>query len=235
MAHRTNRGTFFVEQGIPISDTRPMLEKSRPPTYESHNIGRPRRCGNRCCRCCCCCCAVLFTLIILFGIAVLIFYLVVKPKAPIYSVNNISIKGFNSNLMTTQTIYPEFDVSISANNPNTKIGIYYVPTSSVTIYSSTLVELSNGTLPVFYQPTQNVTVINVTMTGTVPLTMALSSTLEVEQNVEKIPLVLDSNVLVKLKIGSLNTQTYTIKVSCNIVVSSLSTNSNIVSKSCIAI
>ncbi|KAJ4953415.1 hypothetical protein NE237_030247 [Protea cynaroides] len=147
-----NCGTFSLEQETPVSDTRPMLEKSRSPIYESHNIGKPRRCGGRCCRCC----AFIFTQIILFGIAVLIFYLVVKPKYPIYSVNKISIKGFNSNLLTSQTVSLEFDVSISAYNPNSKIGIYYEPTSFVMIYSITLVQLREDRKNYFLLKTRRV-------------------------------------------------------------------------------
>ncbi|KAJ4945396.1 hypothetical protein NE237_022050 [Protea cynaroides] len=145
MADRINHRTFSVEQEIPVSDTRPMLEKSKPPRQESYKIGKPRRCSGSCC---CSCCAFIVTFIILFGIVTLVVYLVVKPKAPNYSVNNINIKGFNLNQLTSQTLSPEFDVSISADNPNTKIGIYYEPSSSVSIYSSSNVVLSKGTLPV---------------------------------------------------------------------------------------
>ncbi|KAJ4977553.1 hypothetical protein NE237_008333 [Protea cynaroides] len=208
-----NRGTFFVKQEIPVSDTRPMLEKSRPPIYESNNLRKPRCCAGGCC----CCFSFIVTLIILIGIAVLVFYLVVKPKTPSYSVNNISIKGFNLNQLTSQTFSPEFDVSISANNPNTKIGIYYEPSSSVEIYTSSNVELSIGTLPVFYQPTQNVTVFNVIMKGTVPLTTALTSTLLQQQSAGKIPLVLYSDVPVKLKIMTVTSWKITVKETCNIV------------------
>ncbi|KAJ4977792.1 hypothetical protein NE237_008572 [Protea cynaroides] len=250
-----NLETFSVEQETPVSDTRPMLEKPITPSgtyvvqvpkdqiyrfpspenaarYERYSRGKPRR--GCCCRCFCCCFSFIVTLIVLIGIAALVFYLVVKPKAPSYSVSSISIVGFNLNQLTSQTLTPEFDVYVSADNPNTKIGIYYEPSSSVEIYSSSNVKLSNGTVPVFYQPTQNVTVFEVIMKGTVPLTTALNSTLLQEQSAGKIPLELYCNVPVKLKIGSVSTWKITVKVTCNIVVNSLSTNSNIVSKSCSA-
>ncbi|XP_042513638.1 NDR1/HIN1-like protein 13 [Macadamia integrifolia] len=236
--------------------SRPMLEKPPPPPegtyvvqlpkdqvyrvpspraaarYENYNLRKHRRCGGCCCRFFCCLFGFIVVLAILIGIAALVFWLVVKPKTPSYSVTNISIKGFNTTQLTTsQTLSPEFDVTVSADNPNTKIGIYYEPKSSVKIYHSNL-ELSNGSLPVFYQPTQNITTFVVTMTGSVPLTTTLSSTLVAEQSAGKIPLVLDISVPAKLKIGAVKTWVFTVKVNCDIVVNSLTTNSNIVSKSC---
>ncbi|KAJ4952491.1 hypothetical protein NE237_029323 [Protea cynaroides] len=162
-----NRGTFSIEQETPISNTRPMLEKPKTPsgTYvvvvlkiksTKYNRGKPHR--GCCCHCFCCCFSFIVTLIVLIGIAALLFYLVVKPKAPSYLVSNISIKGFNSNQLTPQTLSPEFDVSVLADNSNTKIRIYYEPSSSISIYTSSSMKLDNGTLPVFYQPTQNVRV-----------------------------------------------------------------------------
>jgi hypothetical protein len=49
------------------------------------------------------------------------------------------------------TVSPEFDVTVRADNPNDKIGIYYRKDSSVEVYYSD-VRLCNGVLPVFYQP-----------------------------------------------------------------------------------
>ncbi|XP_043725885.1 NDR1/HIN1-like protein 13 [Telopea speciosissima] len=239
------------------SATRPMLEKPPPPPgtyvvqlpkdqiykvpspraavrYENYSIRKPRRCGGCCCRCFCCFFGFILILAILLGVAALVFYFVVKPQTPSYSVDKLSIKGFNmTQLATSQSLSTEFDATVSADNPNTKIGIYYEPDSSVTIYHSN-VKLSNGSVPVFYQPTQNVTNFVVTMTGTVPLTSTLSSTLIAEQNAGKIPLVLNINVPAKLKIGAVTTWVFTVKVTCNIVVNSLSVNSSIVSKSCSA-
>jgi hypothetical protein len=49
------------------------------------------------------------------------------------------------------TVSPEFDVTVRADNPNDKIGIYYRKDSSVEVYYSD-VRLCNGVLPMFYQP-----------------------------------------------------------------------------------
>ncbi|KAJ4977882.1 hypothetical protein NE237_008662 [Protea cynaroides] len=72
-------------------------------------------------------------------------------------------------------------------HPNMKIGIYYEPSSSISIYTSSNVKLKNGTLLVFYQPMQNVMVFYVIIKGTMPLTMALSSTLQQQHSAGKIP------------------------------------------------
>ncbi|KAJ4972033.1 hypothetical protein NE237_005132 [Protea cynaroides] len=246
------RSTASLDPETPGSVSRPILEKSPPPVesyvvqipkdqiyrvpspraaarYEKYIRNKPRNCGCCCCRCCWCLFAFIFIVLLVIGIAIGIFFIVVHPKTPNYSVENLSIEGFN--LTTTQTLYPEFDVSVKANNPNKKIGFYYESGSSVTISHSN-VELSNGSLPVFYQPIKNVTVFKVKLTGSLTLPTALSSTLKEEQNAGMVPLVLNIRVPVKLKIGSLHTWKFKVNVNCDIVVNNLSENSKIVSKSC---
>jgi hypothetical protein len=60
------------------------------------------------------------------------FYLVFKPDLPNYSIDNITISGLNlmaaaATTTTTSvlTVSSKFDVTVRADNPNDKIGIYY--------------------------------------------------------------------------------------------------------------
>ena len=99
--------------------------------------------------------AAAILLLILLGIVAAVFYFVYKPESPKYTVDSIAITGYN--LSSSRPISPEFGVSISANNPNDKIGIYYEKKSSIQVYYSDD-RLSVGILPVFYQPVNNVTV-----------------------------------------------------------------------------
>ncbi|XP_043721238.1 NDR1/HIN1-like protein 13 [Telopea speciosissima] len=221
-------GTFNVQ--LPKDQIFRVPPPDATARYENYNnLRKPRRCGGRCCRCLCCCFGFIFILAILLGIAALVFYLVVQPKIPTYSVDNLSAKGINLNGIGTNnlTLSSEFDITLSANNSNTKIGIYYDSGSSVNISTSSLQQLANGSLPVFYQPTQNVTVFDVQTTGTVPYTNALNITL----SSGNIPLVLNITVPAKLKIGAVTSWEFKVKVNCNVVISS-TVNANVVSKSC---
>ncbi|XP_058079034.1 NDR1/HIN1-like protein 13 [Magnolia sinica] len=207
-----------------------------PPQEKSgrHQTGRkPRR--NCCCRCLCWTIGLLLLLVILAAATVAILYLIFRPKIPEYSVESLSIKGFNFNFSSDQTsltFSPEIDVSVRAENPNGKIGIYYEKGSSVSVFYSDL-ELCNGVLPVFYQGTKNVTVFRTALTGEgVLLTGALHGTLAAQQRKGEIPLELDLRVPVKVKFGAVKTWTITVKVRCGLTVNKLAEDSRIISKTC---
>ncbi|KAJ0084625.1 hypothetical protein Patl1_30211 [Pistacia atlantica] len=94
-------------------------------------LSRPK--SSRTCRCCRFFCFTLLTLILLLAIASGIFYLVFRPESPHYSINSISIKPLNLSSSSSR-ISPQFNISVTANNPNNHIGIYYEKDSSVEAY-----------------------------------------------------------------------------------------------------
>ncbi|XP_077247639.1 NDR1/HIN1-like protein 13 [Tasmannia lanceolata] len=183
-----------------------------------------------------CCClswifCIFFLIILLIALAAGILYLIFRPKIPNYSVDSVSIKGFNLS-SSDLTFSPEFDVTVMAENPNKKIGIYYLEGSSVTVWHSD-VELCNGVLPTFYQGTKNVTVFKTVLKGEgIRVSSSVESTLMGEQNRGQIPLELDLDVPVKIKFGAVKTWTITVKVRCDVTVDKLTENSKIVSKDC---
>ena len=84
----------------------------------------------------------------LIAVSAAIFYHVVKPWSPNYSVDTISVSSVNLTVaatasLTSLTVSPEFDVTVRADNPNDKIEIYYEPKSSIKIYYA-FVSLCNG-------------------------------------------------------------------------------------------
>ncbi|KAE7998821.1 hypothetical protein FH972_003328 [Carpinus fangiana] len=111
------------------------------------------------------------------------FYLVFKPDSPNYSIDNITISSLNLTAATTTsvlTVSPEFDVTVRADNPNDKIGIYYRKDSSVEVYYSD-VRLCNSVLLVFYQPSNNVTVFRTALKGSgIELTSMMKNSLVME-------------------------------------------------------
>lgn len=157
-------------------------------------------------------------------------YLVFRPEALKYSVNQISIKGLN--LTSPLPISPEFYVSIRAQNPNDRIGIYYEKGSSVDVYYSG-VRLCTGVLPVFYQPSNNVTVFETALKGSsIVLSSGVRSALLKGQREKKVPLRLNLKVPAKIKVGAVKTWTINVKVRCELTVDSLTARSRIVSKDC---
>lgn len=192
--------------------------------------------------CCCCLCwslGVLALILALVAVSAAIFYLVVKPRSPNYSIDAVSISGVNLTAAAASaassaslTVSPEFDVTVRADNPNKKIGIYYEPKSSVGIYYDG-VSLCNGAVPSFYQPSNNVTVFKTALKGSgVVLTSTVKNSLLQAQSQGKVPLLLTVRAPVKIKVGSVKSWTITVKVDCDITVDSLTTNAKILSKDC---
>ena len=189
--------------------------------------------------CCCCLCwslGILTFLLVLIAVTAAIFYLVVKPEAPNYTVDSIAISGFNTSTSSSSssslTVSPEFDVAVRADNPNDKIGIDYQKDSSVEIYY-TDVSLCNGVLPEFYQPSNNVTVFKTALKGSgVVLSSSVKNSLVAAQSQGRVPLLLKVRAPVKIKVGSVKTWTITVKVDCDITVDKLSANATILSKDC---
>lgn len=222
-------GTYVIQIPKDQIFRHPPPENAR--RYQKYSGRKPRRSG-----CCCCLCWFLglaALLIFLLALAAGIFYLVIRPKALSYSVEDISITGFNvSSAASTASISPEFDVTVRADNPNKKISIYYEEDSSVKVYYSD-VDLCNGVLPAFYQPPKNVTVFQTALKGSgVVLTSGMKETLVNQQREGNIPLKLKLKAPVKIRVGSVKTWTITVKVSCDLTVDKLTAESKIVSKDC---
>ncbi|ONI20208.1 hypothetical protein PRUPE_2G003300 [Prunus persica] len=79
-----------------------------------------------------------------------------------------------------QSLSATFDVSITARNPNKKIGIYYEGGSRLNVwYTGT--KLCEGGLPKFYQGHRNTTQLVVQLIGQNPDASGLLSTLQQQQ------------------------------------------------------
>lgn len=220
-------GTYVVQ--IPKDQIYRIPPPENAAKYNKYSRRKPRR--NPCCVCLCWILGLFTLLIVLTAIAAGILYLVFRPESPNYSVENLSINGLNLS-SSSQAISPEFDVTVRAENPNDKIGIYYEKGSSVKVYYSGI-NLCNGVLPAFYQPSNNVTIFQTALTGPgVVLSSTDYQTLMNQQREGKVPFKLKLRVPVKLKVGSVKSWTITVKVSCDITVNGLTAKSGIVSKDC---
>ncbi|KAK6936280.1 Late embryogenesis abundant protein, LEA_2 subgroup [Dillenia turbinata] len=205
-----------------------------PPPENARKYQEYTRKGSRrsCCfRCFCWTLGLIVLFITLLAIAGAILYLVFRPEALKYSVQSITIKGMNLTA-ESNSMSPEFDIAVRADNPNNKIGVYYENGSNVTIKYSD-VQLCSGVIPTFYQPSNNITIFTTTLTGSgVALSSATRTSLVDAQSQGSVPLNLKIKAPVKIKLGSIKTWKITVKVSCDISVNNLSSDSTIVSKDC---
>ncbi|KAI3834852.1 hypothetical protein MKW98_015965 [Papaver atlanticum] len=193
-------------------------------TSENNNKKNTRR--NPCCCCFCWILSIIGLLILLTVIAAVAFYFIYKPKVPNYSVEKMSIKGFNfqggSYLLSDQTFSLEFGVTVRAKNPNSRIGIYYEKGSNLSV-SHTGADLCSGVFPNFYQPRNNVTVFETLLkTPSLQLSEIVRNGLYEEQRKRKIPLGVDIKVPARLKVG----------VHCDVIVDKLAEDTKVLSKKC---
>jgi hypothetical protein len=204
-----------------------------PPPENSHRFQKysKKKQGRRCCRRCLCWTLALLALIVfLVGVTACILYLVYRPEAPKYSVDNLAIRGVN--LTATGPISPQITVTVRARNPNDKIGVYHETGGSSKLFYSG-VNLCNGVLPAFYQPSNNVTVFQTELRGSdIVLSSQLHTALLTEQRQGRVPLRLNLEAPVKIKVGSVKTWTITFKIKCDLTVDNLTAGSTIVTKDC---
>ncbi|QCE07721.1 Late embryogenesis abundant protein [Vigna unguiculata] len=206
-------GSSRSEKGIPLHH--PPLLRSVPAVYSKP---RKRSCF---CKCMCWTISVFVLLLIILAAIVGILYLVFKPKLPDYSVDTLRISDLRLNF--DMSLYAKFDVKITANNPNKKIGIYYEKGGKLSVwYTNT--RLCEGSLPQFYQGHQNKTVLDVSLSGQVQSGSTLMTALQQQQQTGRIPLDLKVHAPIAIKLGRLKLMKIRVLGECLLVVDSLSSN-----------
>lgn len=203
-----------ADAASPFQRTIPVMH-SKPPNK------RKRNCF---CKCMCWSFCLLLILIIAIAATVGILWLAFKPKLPKFSVDRMQISDFT--LSNNASLAATFNVTITARNPNEKIGIYYEGGSRISVYY-TDTKLCEGSLPKFYQGHENTTVLNIPLTGETENATALANTLQEEQQrTGNVPLNLRVKQPVRIKLGKLKLMKVNFRVRCRIVVNSLNPTDN---------
>lgn len=154
----------------------------------------------------------ILVLIILLGLAVLITWLVLRPKGLIYTVENASIHNFN--LTDANHLYANFDVTIRSYNPNHRVSFYYDSVEiSVRYKDQTLA--TNGVHP-FFQPHKNVTRLEARLTSqTVALYGSMPSDLRHEKRSGDIELDVLMKARIRFKVGLWKSEDRTMRILCS--------------------
>lgn len=184
----------------------------------------PKKSRSCFCKCFCWTVSILVLLLIILAAIGGILYLIFQPKLPKYSVDSLRIRDLRLNL--DLTLYAQFDVKITANNPNKKIGIYYEKGGKLSVWDERA-KLCEGFLPKFYQGHQNVTKLDVALTGQAQYGSTLMKAIQEQQQTGRIPLDLKVDAPVAIKLGKLKLRKVKILGQCLLVVDSLSANNKI--------
>ncbi|KAJ4784272.1 hypothetical protein LUZ62_035518 [Rhynchospora pubera] len=218
----------LVPRGSSRSD-KPELPYPPLRQYPPSHLRPPkRRSGNCCCRCICWSICIIILLVILVTATLAALYFIYDPKLPKYSVDRFQITEFqvDSNNFVNAT----FDVTVTAENPNKGIGIYYEDGSKLSVLYSDY-NLAQGSLPVFYQGHKNTTVLTVVMKGGAQIGSQVVNSLQQEQQTGSIPIDFKGDVPVRVKLGGLKLWKFTSKVRCNLIIDSMTVSDQIKIKS----
>lgn len=213
----------LVPPGAPASDkaTSPLHHQGPPIIIPS----RPPRTRSCFCRCLCWTICLLVVLLLVVGAAAAILYAIFQPKLPKYSMQKLRVTDLRLNI--DLTLYAKFEVQITANNLNKRIGIYYEKGGWLAVWYEND-KLCQGSLPVFYQGHKNITQLNVSLSGKTKSGKTLMNALQEQQQTGQIPLSLNVDAPIAVKLGRLKLRKVRILVKCLLVVDNLTTN-NLVS------
>ncbi|CAN6439086.1 unnamed protein product [Victoria cruziana] len=147
-----NAAYYAGPKGAPTDPQQP------PYAYHSHGRGR-RSCGF------CCIMGTLLKLIIaivvVLGIAALVVWLVLRPTAINFYVEEASLTRFN--LTNATTLHYDLKLNVSIRNDNKKIGIDYDKLEATPYYAGE--RFGWDQLPGFYQGHRNTTVLQIAFKG----------------------------------------------------------------------
>lgn len=199
--------------------------------YKSYSrVQMRKRALRRCNRCLCAgLCLAILTVILIMAI----LYFIYRPKAPTYTLTSLSISGFGPLSSSALTPFnPSINALLQTSNPNKRISILYQTGGTISAYYDK-VNLCQGEWPAFRQLPRNVTVFETDLTGSdVLLTAVTRGAILKAKDDNKVPLMVDAKVPVKIKFGVVTSWRITVKVSCDVIVDSLNGTATVLSRSC---
>ncbi|KAK7412248.1 hypothetical protein VNO78_03699 [Psophocarpus tetragonolobus] len=155
---------------------------------------------------------IILALIILVGIAVIIIWLVLRPKRLEYSVENAAIHNFN--LTDANHLYANFDFTIRAYNPNSRVSIYYDTVEVSVLYEDQT--LATNAVHPFFQSHKNVTRLHVGLTAqTVTVYESVLKDLRLERSSRDIELDLWMRATIRFKVGVWKSKHRILKIFCS--------------------
>ncbi|KAM0914258.1 hypothetical protein ACQ4PT_011638 [Festuca glaucescens] len=202
-----------------MADYHRLLPITAPPPYAPAPIRAPRRKRHsRCCRCVCWTLVVAIVLVVALGATAGILYAVFRPKIPTFNVDRLTVTRFDVNT-TTAVVTDAFEVQVTANNPNRRIGVYYHGGEVTAFFNGT--ELCSGAFPVLYQGHRTTVRPLITLQGETRLDSAVAAQLAQQQQAGFIPLTVNARVPIRIKFAALKLWKMTGKARCNLAVDRL--------------
>lgn len=187
-----------------------------PPPRSYH---RPRRGGGGCFDCLCGCIfnlifKIIFTILILIGIAVFLFWLIVRPNVVKVHVTNATLTQFN--YTNNNTLNYNLALNVTVRNPNKRLGIYYDYIEARALYED--VRVDSDFLDPFYQGHKTTNELNPVFKGTKVIVLGADQTSEFnkEKNEGIYEIDVKMYLRVRFKLGVFKTKTLKPKITCEL-------------------
>nr|XP_043606312.1 NDR1/HIN1-like protein 1 [Erigeron canadensis] len=152
---------------------------------------------------------------ILAAIVLLIFFItwaILQPRKPRFVLQDATIYGFN--VSAPILLSSNFQITVSARNPNSKVGIYYDKLNVYATYHSQQITYFTVIQPV-YQGHKDTNIWSPFIYGTnVPVAPYNGAALSQDQSNGAISLVIKINGRVRWKVGSFISGRYHLHVTC---------------------
>ncbi|KAK7371205.1 hypothetical protein VNO78_36773 [Psophocarpus tetragonolobus] len=166
--------------------------------------------------------AAMICLTVLFGVILIVTWLVLRPSLPHFTVHSLSL----SNLSTTaQSISATWQLSFLVRNGNKKMTITYNALRSSVFYRSNYIAESQ--LPPFRQDTKSDTTLNLTLTASSAyLPPSLIDALNSEKTAPSIPFDVQILASTSFRSAAWRFRTRLLKVLCRKLPFAISSNTN---------
>ncbi|XP_038875722.1 NDR1/HIN1-like protein 13 [Benincasa hispida] len=206
-------GAPAAPKTAPFPATKSQLYGASRPAYRPQPHHRRRRSRSCCCSVCLWLSLTIILLIFLLAIASAVVYLIYRPHRPSFSVSAVKLSQFN--ITSSSLLNSKFDLNVSTRNPNKKLVFTYNPVS-ISIFSNEI-DIGHGVLPGFVHNTKNTTLLKTSIISKgQQLDSSSESTLKSSMKSKKgLPLQIQLDTKVKLKMGALKSPKIGIRVSCD--------------------
>lgn len=159
-----------------------------------------------------CIALILLTIIVIVGLTILVIWLSVKPRRPIYTIENASLHNYN--MTKNDHLYGNFNFTLKAYNPNTRVSIYYDIIEVKLFYNSQQLAFNNA--EPFFQPRRNVTYLDLFLSAKdVVLYGDIGRDLKTERTSGAIEVDLKVRVKIRFKVGIWKSRHRKLKLSCS--------------------
>ncbi|KNA24721.1 hypothetical protein SOVF_012600 [Spinacia oleracea] len=167
--------------------------------------------------------AALIALFIIFGVILLIVWLVLRPRIPSFTVDSVALSSLNVSSSPSQ-ISGTWSLHFSVSNPNHKLRVYYDEIEARLYYRSSL--LTRNQLAPFDQDTKNITTMDAKLVASSAyIESELVNRIKGDRSTGMVNFDVQVLALVRFKAGGWRARRRILRVFCDNLSVSFSSNS----------